>query len=161
MFICSFLVFWCSFYLFFFLFLIVSWLLCSITDAHILLHKYCQQFSCVSGWVGLHDKRLGLVLRPSDTQLRGLSNHNIVIKTLRRASVLSSDRQGSWFPSALRSPERALAAGRTCYLLLRLLLVVVVAHWFGFFCRNLYGFNAVLLCNGRFWDGFTSATSAS
>ena len=36
----------------------------------------------------------------------------------------------SWFPSALRSPERALAAGRTCYLLLYLLFVVV-ARWFG------------------------------
>jgi len=28
-------------------------------------------------------------------------------------------------------------------------------------CHILYGFNAVLLCNGRFWDGFTSVTSAS
>jgi len=32
-----------------------------------------------------------------------------------------------------------------------------------FWCRNLYGLNAVLLCNGKFWEwgGFTSATSAS
>jgi len=67
----------------------------------------------------------------------------------------------SWFPSALRSPERALAAGKTCDLLLRFPLVVVVTHWFGFCCRILYGFNAVLLYNGRFWDGFTSTTSAS
>ena len=28
-------------------------------------------------------------------------------------------------------------------------------------CRNLYGFNAVLLCNRRFWDSFTSVTLAS
>ena len=68
--------------------------------------------------------------------------------------------RASWFPSALRSPERALPVGRTYYLLLCLLLVVVIAHWFGFYCRILCGFNAVLLCNGRFWDGFTSATSA-
>jgi len=25
-------------------------------------------------------------------------------------------------------------------------------------CRNLYGFDAVLLCHGRFWDSFTSAS---
>jgi len=92
---CFFLVFGYSFYLFFFLFWILSWLLCSITSAHILLHEYCQQSSCVSGWV--HDKRLVSLccewLRPSDT-LRELSTHYIVIKTLRRASVLSSDRRG-------------------------------------------------------------------
>ena len=88
--------------------------------------------------------------------------------TTTSLSRLFAERQGwalaggaSWFPSTLRSPERALAAGRTCYLLLRLLLVVVFTHWFGFFCWNLYGFNVVLLCNGRFWDGFAFATSAS
>jgi len=95
MIICIFLVFGCSFYLFFFLFWVLIWLLCSYTIAHILLHEYCQQSSCVSGWV--HDKQLVSLchelLRPSDT-FRGLSNHYIVIKNLRRASVLSSDRRG-------------------------------------------------------------------
>jgi len=45
----------------------------------------------------VHDKQLVSLcyewLRPSD-ELRGLSNHYIVIKTFRRASVLSSDRRG-------------------------------------------------------------------
>jgi len=95
MIVCFFLVFGCTFYLFFFLFWVLSWLLCSITSVHILSHEYYQQSSCVSGWV--HDKQLVSLcyewLRPSDT-LRGLSNHYIVIKTLRRASVLSSDRRG-------------------------------------------------------------------
>jgi len=90
-----FLVFGCSFYLFYFLFWILSSLLCSITNANIFLHRYYQQSPCVSGWV--QDKRLVSScyewLRPSDT-LRGLSNHYIVIKTLRTASVLSSDRRG-------------------------------------------------------------------
>jgi len=53
----------------------------------------------VSGWV--HGKQVVSLcyewLRPSDT-LRGLSNHYIVIKTLRRASVLSSDRPGFMVP---------------------------------------------------------------
>ena len=61
----------------------------------------------------------------------------------------------------VESPQCALAAGRTYYLLLHLLLVVFIAHSFGFCCRFLCGSDAILLCNGRFWDGFTSGTSAS
>jgi len=67
----------------------------------------------------------------------------------------------SWFLSELSPPQRALAAGRTCHLLLNLFflsfLLIDLAD-----CRHiLYGFNALLLCNGRFWNGFTSVTSAS
>jgi len=160
MIVCFFLVFGSSFYLFFFLFWVLSWLLCSITSAHIILHEYWQQSSCVSVWV--HNKQLVSLcykwLQPSDT-LGGLSNHYIVIKTFAEHQCWALTSQASWFPFALRSPQCALAAGRMYYLLLRLLLVVVIAHWFGFCSRILCGFNAVLLCNARFLDGLASATS--
>jgi len=76
----------------------------------------------------------------------------------RQCSALTGG--ASWFPSALSYPERALAAGRTCICCFAcffdLLLIDLAKR-----CHILYGFNVVLLCNGKFWDGFTSVTSAS
>ena len=74
--------------------------------------------------------------------------------------MLSSDRRASWFPLALSSPECALAAGGRaicCFAYFLSLLLVDLDNC----CRNLYGFNAVFLFHGRFWNGFTSAASAS
>ena len=154
MIICFFLVFGYFFYLLFFIFWILSWLLCSITKAHILLHKYCRQFSCVSGC--LHNKWPESLcyewLQPSDT-LRGLSNHYIVIKTLHRASVLSSNRRGFMVCVCVEISWTCLGGWKDV-LFFASLLVVIDAHWFGFWCRNLYGFKAVLLCNGRFLEWF-------
>ena len=155
--ICFFLVFRCSFCLFFFFFCILSRLLCSITNTHILLHTCCQQFSCVSGWV--HDKRLVSLccewLRPSDT-LRGLSNHYIVIMTLRTASVLSSGRRGFMVPLCVEISWTCLGSWKDVLFVASLTSCCRCCSLIWLCCRILYGFNAVLLCNGRFWDGFTS-----
>jgi len=83
-------------------------------------------------------------LRPSNT-LRGLSNHNIVMKTSQNVSV---EHWQSFMVSicvVLRSPEFAWAGGKTCFLL----LFVAITYWFRSILSSLDGFNAALLCNGR------------
>jgi len=57
----------------------------------------------------------------------------------------------------LNVPWRLGGRAICCFAYFLSLLLVNLANC----CRNLHAFNAVLLCHGRFWDGFTSAASAS